>query len=164
MQAVVFLPHLVADCSRFEWCWNVCNGPPDGAMLVVAVEHQMRKGTRLLGSANGCATLYPPPSPPNTLPLSNLHHRGWAGFQLLGGGSIQPSGSPPPPKGPQAVAGCVPPPPQAAGHGWGPRPPSGAPGHHAVQALCASRVRCEAVAHPRKPHRLLAASAGEGRA
>ena len=62
---------------------------------------------------------------------------------------------------PQAAAGRCPP--RAAGRGWGPRPPPGAPGHHTVQAGCASRVRCEGVAHPRKPHRPLRVQVRAGR-
>ena len=68
---------------------------------------------------------------------------------------------PPPPDPPGSGRAC--PPPQVAGHGWGPRPPRGAPGHHAVQAGCISRVRCEGVAHPRKPHRSLRVQVRAGR-
>ena len=71
-------------------------------------------------------------------------------------------GAPPsPPNYPRQPLGVSPP--QAARHKWGPRPPPGAPGHHAVQAGCASRVRCEGVAHPRKPHRPLRVQVRAGR-
>ena len=134
----------------------------------------------------GCGTAVPPPPPANVhlsqhcaaivyLPPSSLPslwallypRRGTAGM----GSHLAVPWSGVPSAGAQGgssravdLAGPAskvlpPPPPESPRQ----RPPPGAPGHHAVQAGCASRVRCKGAAHPRKLHRPLRVQVRTGR-